>query len=128
MFQFFKGNIHCQILDPVPRTMLHEIVTTLSIVSLQCAVVTRKYTVVKHQKGAFGKAPTMRPNTVDAWGRLVPLISFLLPCQSVDEYMPFLPSRGYAYAGLDHSDVFLIQKCMKFMKIFLCVSAKILIT
>lgn len=88
----FKGNIHCYNLSPLPRTMLHEIVTTLSIVYLQCAVMLRKYTVIKHQKEAFGKSPSMVPNTVDAWEKLVPyspLTSFLFPCQSVGEYVPF---------------------------------------
>lgn len=28
-----------------------------------------KYTVVKHQTEAFGKSPSMKPNTADAGGR-----------------------------------------------------------
>lgn len=105
--------------------MLHEIVTTFSIVYLQCAVMLRKYIVVKHQK-AFGKSPTVRPNIVDARGRLVPR-SFPLPCQSGDEYVPFLPSWGYAYAGLDHSDFFFNSKMHEIYEdcFFACVSKNI---
>lgn len=90
VFHFFKG-----ILGPVPRTVLHEIVTALSIVYLQCKVMLRKYTVIKQQKEAFGKPPSILPNIVGAWGKFVPcspLISFLSPCRSVGEYVPFLPS------------------------------------
>lgn len=83
----------------------------------------RKYTVIKQQKEAFGKPPSILPNIVDAWGKffLVPLllVFYLLVDQLVNMCLSY--PHEYAYAGLDHSNVFLIQKCMKFMKIFYCV-------
>lgn len=125
VFHFFKG-----ILGPVPRTVLHEIVTALSIVYFQCKVMLRKYTVIKQQKEAFGKPPSILPNIVDAWGKffLVPLllVFYLLVDQLVNMCLSY--PHEYAYAGLDHSHVFLIQKCMKFMKIFYCVWTTMLMT
>ena len=108
----FKGIIHCYVLGLVPRTMLLEIVTTLSVVYLQCAVMLRKYIVVKYQK-AFAKSPSMMPNTVDAWGSLVPYSPLTNMCLTlVRVCLCWLRS---------FKCFFVTQKCMKFMKILFCV-------
>lgn len=58
--------------------MLHEIITTLSIVCLQCTIMLRKYIEVeKNQKETFGNSPSMMPYILDTPGRLVPYSPFV---------------------------------------------------